>query len=51
MLVDDLIYVAILARYKFSYVVNQCSRYLAKTNKAHYEVLRKILSILLELHI
>ena len=35
---------------KFSYVVNQCSRYLAKTNKAHYEVLRQILSILLELH-
>lgn len=36
---------------KFSCVVNQCCRYLAKTNKAHYEVLRQILSILLELHI
>jgi hypothetical protein len=36
---------------KFSCVVNQCCRYLAKPNKAHYEVLRQILSILLELHI
>ena len=36
---------------KVSHVVNQCSRDPAKATKAHYEVLRQILSIFLELHI
>jgi len=45
MLVGELMYIAINTRPDIIYVVNQCSRYMTKATKAHYEVLKHILRI------
>jgi hypothetical protein len=46
MLVGELMYIAINTRPEISYAVNQCSRYMTKATKAHYEVLKHILRYL-----
>ncbi len=46
MLVGELMYIAINTRPEIRYVVNQCSRYMTKSTKAHYEVLKYILRYL-----
>ena len=46
MLVGELMYIAINTRPEISYAVNQCSRFMTKATKAHYEVLKHILRYL-----
>jgi hypothetical protein len=46
MLFGELMYIAINTRPEISYAVNQCSRYMTKATKTHYEVLKHILRYL-----
>jgi hypothetical protein len=46
MLVGELMYITINTRPEISYEANQCSLYMTKTTKAHYEVLKYILRYL-----
>ena len=49
-LIGELMYIAINTRPEIRYAVNQCSRYMTKATKAHYEVLKHILEKRKKIH-